>query len=388
MTAAAVARTASWRERAAVTAVFLMLGIGAGVWAAAIPTFKARLALSDGALALALFAQAVGAVIAMLLATALAGRFGTARATRVSALLFAMALVPPAFAGTLAAFAAATFVLGLATGLLDVTMNAHASQVEGRWGAAIMSSFHAGFSAGGLAGAALGAALVASGATGMLGAAAAVALALVALAWAGLTDGAAPTAAPVALARPVRAVLPLCVIAALFFVTEGAMADWSGVYLADVVRVPQNLVAVGYAAFSAAMVAGRLAGDGAVRALGRARVIGGGAALAAVGLALAVAAPSLALSAIGFALVGVGLSNGVPAVFSAAAGLTASPAVGVAMAATAGYAGFLGGPVAIGAVAQGFGLRIAIAMLIVLALAAALTARALRPVGADRSKVP
>jgi len=379
MTAAALSRTATWRERGAVTAVFLLLGIGAGVWAAAIPLFKAKLALSDGALALALFAHAVGAVIAMLLATALAGRFGTAKATRAAALLFALALLPAAFAGTLAAFAAATFALGATTGLLDVTMNAHASQVEGRWGAAIMSSFHAGFSAGGLAGAALGAALVATGTVGMLGVAAAVSVVLAVWSWPGLTDREIVTqAAPANFVRPIRAALPLCAIAALFFVTEGAMADWSGVYLADVVRVPQNLVAVGYAAFSAAMVAGRLAGDGAVRAFGRAAVIGGGAALAAAGLALAVAVPSLIPVASGFALVGIGLSNGVPAVFSAAAGLTAQPTVGVAMAATAGYAGFLGGPAAIGAVAQSFGLRTAIGLLIVLATAAALIGRTLR----------
>lgn len=377
MTAGMLERTATWRERASVTAVFLLLGVGAGAWAAAIPSFKARLALSDGSLALALFAYAAGAVIAMLLATALAGKFGTAKATRIAALLFAIALAPPAFAGSLAALAGATFVLGLATGLLDVTMNAHASGVEGRWGAAIMSSFHAGFSAGGLAGAMLGATLARFGAPGMLGAAAAVALALLAWAWPGLRDGRVAPPAPVALARPVRAALPLCVIAALFFVCEGAMADWTGVYLTEVVRAPQALAAIGYAAFSAAMVAGRLVGDGAVRAQGRARVVGGGAALAAVGLALAVTVPNVAPSSIGFALVGLGLSNGVPAVFSAAAGLTAAPAVGVAMAATAGYAGFLGGPVAVGAVAEAYGLRVAIAVLIALAAAAALMARAL-----------
>ncbi len=380
MTAAVLARTATWRERGAVTAVFLLLGIGAGVWAAAIPTFKAKLAISDGALALALFSYAIGAVIAMLLAAALAGRFGTAKATRVAALVFPLALLSPAFAGNLIALAGATFLLGLATGLLDVSMNAHASRVEGRWGAAIMSSFHAGFSLGGLAGAALGAMLVGLGPAGMLGGAAAVALVLAASSWGGLHDGEAPaaTAPPVALARPVRAALPLCAIAALFFICEGAMADWSGVYLAEVARAPQNLAPIGYAAFSVTMIVGRIMGDRAVRALGRATIVGGGAALAAAGLALAVAFPNLICIPAGFALVGLGLANGVPAVFSAAAALTALPATGVAMAATAGYGGFLGGPVAIGAIAEGFGLRAAIGLLIALAAAAALTARALR----------
>jgi MFS family permease len=91
-------------------------------------------------------------VIAMGLATALAGRFGLARATRIAALLFSGSLLLPAFAESLSGLAGAAFILGLANACLDVTMNAHASRVESRWGGAIMSSFHVGFNAGGLAG--------------------------------------------------------------------------------------------------------------------------------------------------------------------------------------------------------------------------------------------
>ena len=375
---AALPRAASWRERAAVVAVFLGLGIGNGAWAAAIPAFKANLGLSDGALALALFAYAVGAVLAMVLATLLAGRYGPARATRVAGLLFAAALVPPAFAGTLAALCAAGVGLGLANGLLDVSMNAHASRVETRWGAAIMSSFHAAYSLGGLFGAAFGLALAGVGPAGPLGVGAALAAALLAFAWTPLVDRDREPAQTATFALPTGAVLPLCAIAGLFMICEGAMADWTGVYLADVVRAPAAWAPIGYAAFSAAMVVGRLAGDNAVRLLGRASVVGFGAVLAAAGIALAVAFPQVELAAAGFALVGLGLSNGVPAVFSAAAGLTVQPAVGVAMAATAGYAGFLGGPVAIGAVAEALGLRVALGLLILLAAAAGLTARSLR----------
>ena len=379
MTAAALcARTASWEERASTVALFLALGLGIGAWAVSIPLFKARLAMSDGALGLALFAFAGGAVAAMLLAAPLAKRFGAASAARGAALVFPAALLTPMLAQSFAAFTSAAFAIGASSGFMDVTLNAHASRVERRWGASIMSSFHAGFSAGGLIGAAIGWALAGANAAWTLPAAAALAAALALSSWTSLRDSEAPQAASAGLAAPIRAALPLCAVAMLFMICEGAMADWTGVYLAEVVRAPPNLTAIGYAAFSSAMIAGRLAGDEAVRMLGRARVVGGGAALAAAGLALAVAVPNFAASSIGFALVGLGLSNGVPAVFSAAAALTASPAAGIAMAATAGYAGFLAGPVAIGALAEAANLHIGMAALIVLACAAALASRTFR----------
>ena len=372
-------RSAAWSERAAVVAVFLANGVAIGAWAASIPALKARLALSDGALGLVLFAFAIGAVLLMQLAGRLTRRLGPAKATRTAALLFAAALPLPAFAPNLATLVIAAFAMGAANGLLDVTMNGYASAVERRWGAAIMSSFHAAWSAGGLAGAALGGALLVFGVTWTLGVAAALVAAFAALVWNWLQEGdASPLLAEAHLAPPVGALLPLCVAALLCMGCEGAMADWVGVYLTETAHTPQATAPIGFAAFSATMVVGRLLGDNAVRAWGRARVVPWGATLAAVGLALAVADPRLAPATLGFALVGAGLSNVVPTLFSAAAGLAPVPAAGVAMVATAGYAGLLSGPVVIGAIAQGASLRLGIAFLIVCIGVAAVAARSLR----------
>jgi MFS family permease len=372
-------RAAAWSERAAVVAVFLANGVGVGAWAACIPALKARLALSDGALGFVLFAFAVGAVLLMQLAARLTRRLGPAKATRAAALLFAAALPLPAFAPDLATLVVAAFAMGAANGLLDVTMNGYASGVERRWGAAIMSSFHAAWSAGGLVGAALGGALLVFGPAWTLGGAAAAVVALAALAWAWLEEGdASPSLTEARIAPPVGALLPLCVAALLCMGCEGAMGDWAGVYLMETARTPQTTAPIGFAAFSATMVVGRLLGDNAVRAWGRARVVRWGATLAAAGLALAVADPRLAPATLGFALVGAGLANVVPTLFSAAAGRTPVPAAGVAMVATAGYAGLLSGPVVIGAIAQGASLRLGIAFLILCAGVAAATARSLR----------
>jgi MFS family permease len=380
MSGGAVAlRGTSWSERAAVVAVFLANGVGIGAWAACIPALKARLALSDGALGFVLFAFAVGAVLSMQLAARLTRRLGPANATRAATLLFGAALPLPALAPDFATLAVAAFALGAANGLLDVTMNGHAGGVERRWGAAIMSSFHAAWSAGGLVGAAIGGALLVFGAAWTLGAAAALVAAFAALVWTRLQDvEALPPPTEAGVAPPIAAVLPLCVAALLCMGCEGAMADWTGVYLMETARAPQAMAPIGFAAFSATMVVGRLVGDNAVRAWGRARVVRWGATLAAAGLALAVVDPRLGPATLGFALVGAGLSNVVPTLFSAAAGLASVPAAGVAMVATAGYAGLLSGPVVIGAIAQSASLRLGIAFLILCVGVAAVAARSLR----------
>jgi fucose permease len=380
MSGAAIAlRTASWFERAAVVTVFLANGVGIGAWAACIPALKTRLSLSDGALGFVLFAFAVGAVLLMQLAARLTRRLGPANATRAATLLFGVALPLPALAPDVATLAVAAFAVGAANGLLDVTMNGYASDVERRWGAAIMSSFHAAWSGGGLVGAAVGGALLVFGAAWTLGVAAALVATLAALVWTSLQDAdALPPPTEAGVAPPVGAVLPLCVAALLCMGCEGAMADWTGVYLAETAKAPQAMAATGFAAFSATMVVGRLVGDNAVRAWGRARVVRWGATLAAAGLALAAVDPRLAPATLGFALVGVGLSNVVPTLFSAAAGLSSVPAAGVAMVATAGYAGLLSGPVVIGAIAESASLRVGIAFLVLCAGVAAVTARSLR----------
>jgi MFS family permease len=375
---AIVGREASWAERAATTAAFLASGLGIGAWAASIPTFKSALALSNGALSLALLGFAVGAVLMMQLAGLVAHRLGAAQATRLAMLLFAAALLLPPLAPSLKLLVAGAMAVGAGQGLLDVVMNTQASLVERAWGAPIMSSFHAAFSFGGLAGAALGGALAGAGVGRGMDVAALGVLGLAGAAWAGLRRRGAPMPPRRRLRLPERALLGLCAAALLCMLCEGAMGDWSAVYLATVAGAGPGHAAFGYAAFSAAMVAGRLLGDRVVRGLGRARVVAAGALIAAGGLALAVAVPIPLAATLGFALVGIGLSNVVPAIYSSAGRRGATPAAGVAMAATAGYSGFLVGPVVIGATAQSVGLRAAMVLLVVCAGTVALLARAMR----------
>lgn len=371
MTSTAVGdRRATWVERGSTFAIFLALGVAVGAWAAALPGLKAGLALSDRDLSYALLAVALGSVLTTLAAGAFAPRLGTGRATTAAALALAVALSLPPLAQTLGQLVALSFVFGLANGFLDVSMNGHASEVERRWGSAIMSSFHGAFSLGGLAGATLGGVLAAAGfaAAGQLGILAAVIGAIVLGAVAGLGPGSKSAPHEAGLAWPVRAAWSLCAIALFCLIVEGAVADWSAVYLATVVHVSEGAAASGYAAFSVAMTLGRLFGDLVVRALGARIVVMVGGAVATAGLACGVAFPTFVPATVGFALVGLGLSNVAPTVFSAAGRFGRTPAAGMAMVVSVGYVGFISGPPLIGGIASMTDLRVALGFLGVLAL--------------------
>lgn len=365
------------RARLATTIVFGVNGFGIGAWSASVPALKVRFGLTDGTLSLVLLAFAAGAVVFMPLAGAVAPRWGGAgRIAARAGFAFALALVGPALASGVPGLALAAFVIGAANGVTDVSMNAHATGIERALATPIMSSFHAAFSVGGLAGAAFGALLLAMGlgAQGMLVVAGLIGVAVVLVSAPGLGEGErVGEGAP--LGWPERAFIGLAVSAFLCFLVEGAMVDWSGVYLASR-GASVAAASFGFAAFSATMVLGRFVGDAAVARIGRKTAVAGGAVLAAAGLAMAAALPFWASIVVGFALVGAGLANVVPALFTLSARLASSPQRGVAAAATSGYSGLIAGPPFVGAIATATDLRVGIATLAAVALAAAAIAAA------------
>ena len=276
---------------------------------------------------------------------------------------FAAALLLPWAAPGYAALLPALFVLGAVNGALDVLMNAHAARVEAAQGRPIMSSFHACWSLGGLLGRGRhgiggrpGRQRPARrcGGRGRAGRCRGL----------DRPDGREGGAAG-GFVWPSRAVAWIGALCFLAFMTEGAVADWSGVFLMQVAGATAAGAAAGFAGFSAAMVLGRVFGDWTVRRLGPAVVLRGGAGLAAAGFGLAVAWP--AAGAAGFALVGLGVANMAPLLFSAAGRAGPAASTGVAAVATLGYAGLLLGPPMVGAVSDVVGLRGALGLLVVAA---------------------
>lgn len=358
--------------------MFAANGFGFGAWATAIAPIKAMLSLSAAQLSYALLCMAIAGVVAMQPASRLVQHMGgTGRATRLTGIGFAAVLVLPPLAMNVYMLEAFAALLGGSISLMDVSMNAHATSTERDWGSPINSSFHAGWSLGALLGTGFGALLLTLNVpTHLLTiSTAAIVLTVMLLAGPFLGPGDTERHEPRPIFRlPERRIAGLALVLTLCFMSEGAMADWSAVYLTTLGETPAR-AASGYAAFSALMVAGRIFGDATVKRFGRPLVIAAGCSLAALGLIAATALPCFAVVVAGFALVGAGLANVVPCVFSTAARRASSPAAGISEVTTAGFGGFLCGPPLIGGVASHFGMRAGIGVIACAASLAALLAR-------------
>jgi MFS family permease len=370
--------------RKAVTAIFLLNGLMFGSWAARIPAVRDRVHLTDTEQGLALAFVAVGAVIAMPVAGALAARAGSRLATRVSLVVYACAVAIAALSSSLPVLCVGTFLLGTGMGALDVTMNAHGVAVERRYERPILGGFHAAFSAGGLIGGGLGSLAAGAGLDVRVHLAAiAIVAAGVGLAWSHLFlpagEDAAPRDEPL-FVRPPRALWTLGFLAFACLLIEGACADWSAVYLRDTLGSSAALGALAFTSFSVAMTLGRLGGDPLVERHGARRVVRAGGLLAATGFGIALLAATPAAGLVGFACLGAGMASVVPIVFRATGNATGlSTGVALAAVSSTGYLGFVVGPPAIGGIAGALGLRAALAVLVVLGAAVAALAAATSP---------
>jgi MFS family permease len=353
--------------RVAVAGIFALNGLALANWISRIPDVKQQLGLSDQQLGITLFFAAIGALLAQPTVGWLISRVGSRRMTNLMLVAFCLSIVLPGLAGDMLSLMGALFVVGACNGGLDVAMNAQAALVEQRYARPIMSSFHGLWSIGGLAGAALGGLIATQGvAVGahLLGIAiVATLLAFIATRWLIVDDNERHEAGP-SFALPPRALLLLGFIAFSVLLCEGAIADWSAVYLREGLNSTPAIAATGYAVFSLLMAAGRLTGDALALRFGPAGVVRGGGALVALGIGLAIGSVVPAIAIVGFGLIGAGLACSFPLILSAAArtpGMAAS--TGIAAMATAGYTGFLVGPPLIGTLAEAVTLRGALGLL-------------------------
>lgn len=354
----------------AVALVFALMSIFVGSWFARIPEMQAALGLSESALGLVLLGMPVGTLAVMPLTGWLVPRWGAGPVTFGAALAQGVPFLFLPLADSGVFLASVLFGVGVVNGVLNVAMNARTNAVEEHRDVSIMSTCHGFFSIGGMIGAGIGsaAAWLSLPFGGHFACLVGIAgLIVLPHRWALLDGPTARDTRPV-FVLPSPALAGLAVLLFCILLAEGAVSNWSAVYLHKGLGASAGVAGLGYAAFSGAMAIGRLYGDRILEHYETGWVVQTGALVAAVGLGLGVVLGHPVSGILGFFVQGIGFAVLVPVLFRAAARMPGmAPGTGIAAVATAGYIGLFTGPPLLGLVADTVGLAWAIGLVALLA---------------------
>ena len=355
--------------------VFLTSSLLFSSWIARIPETQLRLGLSEGQLGLALLGLPLGSFCITPISGWILKKFHSGRATALSTYLYCLAIITPTFATGQWSLCFGLYLMGLSSGLLNVSMNAATAAVEKNLHLSIMSSCHGMFSLGAMLGAA------SAGLIAMQGIPHHVHLIVLASIMFILNFSIRPIilnlpqeeSAGTALALPTKPLMGLALIGFCTMIGEGAVFDWSAVYLKNHLNSSAAVAGFGLAGFSLAMAIGRFSGDALRNRWGAKRIVQAGGWLGVLGLSLAILFPYPGIAILGFTIVGFGFSTIIPIIFSKAARLPGiSPGAGIAAIATTGIIGFFIGPPLIGFISDAYGLANGLAFVACLSLIAAI----------------
>ncbi|MER6394534.1 MFS transporter [Kitasatospora sp. NPDC001603] len=365
--------------RAALTASFLLQGVTFALLVTCIPEIQDRYGLSDALLPVFLAAVPILAGVGSIVSEQLVRRAGARAVLRVVQPAVCLSLACAGFGRTLWQLALALGAFGLLVGALDASMNMLGVGLQRRYGRSIMLGFHAAFSLGGI----LGTVVTGLGShyhlglPVLFGTAALVIAPLAVLAgtrFAGpaeLGDAVREAAEAAARSVPWRPLLPLCLAMAFAYIADASVSNYSVKYLTDGLGSAEDVAKLSYLGYMVAMLLGRALGDRAVQRWGAVPVVRGGAALAALGFAIAAAAPGAAAGITGFTVLGFGICAIIPQVFAAGGRLLPDDSdAAVARLNLFNYVGFLIGSPLVGAIADASSYRWALLapMLLVLAV--------------------
>lgn len=362
---------------------FALAGLLTGVWVARMPALSAKFGTGEGETGIVVLVWGLGAIAAMQALRGLMSRAGSRAVLRAALPLTSLSFAAVALAPSYGALLAAVVLFGMTFGITDIAMNAQGSVVERAYRRSVMSGMHAGWCVGAMSGGVFGVVTAAAG----LGFTATVLTAALLSLPAGLALGRAylpDPPRPAAHAGPGKgrgarmpaAVYLIGVLGFIAFMTEGSIADWSGLLLHEEMGATEAVAAAGYPVFELAMLLGRLAGDRVRMRAGIRRLLIGAGLGTALSMSVVVLAPGPAVAIAGFFVTGLVVCTVVPTTISLAG--TAAPdrpAAAVAQVGAMGYGGLLLGPVVIGFLSEATSLRVGVGTVVVLALLIAAGAR-------------
>ena len=350
--------------------VFASLNILFGTWAIYIPSVKESLAINNSQLGIAIFFLSLGVFSIFPFASTIINRFGVGKTTWYGVIGSSFAAMLPLLAPSYYSLMAALFIFGATNGFTDISMNTLVTEIEKKDKAKFMSASHGFFSLGGVL-AGLGSFLIGPLDNPVLHMGMAVLLVLV-VNLVFYRKYVSVIAAPI-VKEPFSLGLfkPLMLLGIISFIamgSEGAIVDWSGIYLKEVSIAPEALWGVGFLGFQITMTLGRFLGDQMSNVMGSVKMVALGTILAVAGYVL-VLTVNTGLAIAGFALCGLGFSVMVPEIFRIGGNVKGvDSSQGVAFIAGTGYAGFLCAPPILGFLAENYSLKVCFMVLLAVAL--------------------
>lgn len=341
-------------ERRSTGLIFFALSLSIGAWVTRLPEIKSELVLSNAQLGLALLCIPFGSAVLLPFYGTIIRRLGEKKATLLGVFSFLLAILLPMLMTDLYSFMGALFLVGLAIGVTDVSMNAIAAEVEKQYHCQIMSASHGFFSLGGMVGAATSGFFISLGLSPLEHLLFWSVLLLVLILPSGrfLINAKERSAPGKSFQLPPKAMLVLALISFCIMMCEGGITDWSTIYIREDLLASAEIAGLGFAGFSALMALGRFAGDGLINRFGTKRLLLYGLLLAVLGLGISVLG-SINAAIIGFSLAGIGYATVFPILFGSAARVKGvASEVGIASVASSGYIGILVGPAVIGFIAE------------------------------------
>lgn len=336
--------------------LFLTLNLCVGTWAVSIPQIKAKIGFSESELGLAILCFGLGTFFMLFLTPVIIQKLGLSKVCIIAVLGVCFASILPFLAGSYVMLCVFLFVLGTFAGLIDIAMNTLVSQIEQNYQVNIMSANHGFFSLGGVVSGGLGALCLSQFDVVPLWYVFSLSILLAILnlfLYKFYMD--IHIEKSQSKSFDFSYVKPLFVLLAVGFIcmgAEGAVADWSALYLKDISNAEPVWLAIGFLSFSVFMTLGRFLGDNLSNRFGSFKVVYMGLVVSLFGY-IAVLFKSTIWSIIGFGLIGFGLSVVIPELFRISGKyqyLEKSRAI--SLVAGAGYVGFLIGPVIYGFIAE------------------------------------
>ncbi|SNZ01906.1 MFS transporter [Flagellimonas pacifica] len=339
--------------------VFTSLNVWFGTWAIYIPTIKEKLVINKADLGIALFCLSLGVFTIFPVASKIINKLGVGKATWYSVVLCSVTALFPFLVPNYYLLMGSLFLFGMSHGLLDISINTLVTEIEKEDKQNFMTAAHGFFSLGGIL-VGLGSFLIPIIGNPIMHMGVTVALIFVINLFIRknyIDVVATPVDKEPFSLKLFKPLFLLGLIGFFAFGSEGAIVDWSGLYLKEVTLAPEILIGSGFLAFSAAMTFGRFLGDGISARIGSIKIVMLGTIIAAVGF-LFVLSENTILSIAGFALNGLGFSVIIPELFRIGGNIKGvDSAKGVSFIAGTGYSGFLLGPVILGFLAESASLK-------------------------------